>query len=135
MAAKQLRWRRVPRLLISPGSHEISLDAEVRWFAAAARLHVGGGSDPGQGKLTLPLVLAVQAHPELLEQLRRIRAGDQSAVSVLRQSVIASGACQKVSARALTYTTRAIGHLDVLPSSPARSLLRAGAQQLADRSR
>jgi geranylgeranyl pyrophosphate synthase len=56
-------------------------------------------------------------------------------VHVLRQSVIASGACQKVSARALTHTTRAIDYLDLLPASAARSLLRAVAQQLAERSR
>ena len=83
----------------------------------------------------LPLVLAVQKEPGLLDQLRKIRAGDQSAVTILRQSVIASGVCQKVSARALGYTTRAIEQLDVLPPSPARSLLRAVAQQLAERTR
>ena len=92
-------------------------------------------ADLRQGKLTLPLVLAVQEQPQLLELLRKIRAGDQSQVVPLRQSVIASGACQRVGTRALGYTARAMEHLDMLPPSPARSLLCAVAQQLAERSR
>lgn len=102
-----------------------------------------GGDDTGktmfadlrQGKMTLPLVLAVQAEPELLSFLEQIRRGDQSRVTPLRQRVIQSGACQLVKAKALTYTQRATEHLDQLPASPARSLLRSVAQQLADRSR
>jgi octaprenyl-diphosphate synthase len=92
-------------------------------------------ADLRQGKLTLPLVLAVQENPALLDQLRRIREGDQSLVASLRQSVVATGACQKVGARALGHTARATEYLDQLHPSPARSLLRAVAQQLAERSR
>lgn len=101
----------------------------------------GGGTgktmfaDLRQGKLTLPLVLAVREQPGLLDRLREIRAGDQSQVSVLRESVIGSGACQRVKARALGHTTRATEYLEQLPASPARTLLTAVAQQLAERSR
>lgn len=92
-------------------------------------------ADLRQGKLTLPLVLAVEEQPELLGQLTQIRAGDQGLVANLRQSVIASGACARVTARALGYTTRATEYLDQLPPSPARALLRSVAEQLAERSR
>jgi octaprenyl-diphosphate synthase len=92
-------------------------------------------ADLRQGKLTLPLVLAVHDNAELLRPLERIRAGDQSAVATLRQQVVDSGACQRVADRALGYTSRATEYLDQLPASPARALLRSVAQQLADRSR
>jgi len=40
-----------------------------------------------------------------------------------------------VGVRALGYTSRATEYLDLLPSSPARTLLHAVAQRLAERSR
>lgn len=92
-------------------------------------------ADLRQGKLTLPLVLAVQEQPSLLEYLRAIRAGDQSQVGPLRQRVIASGACQRVKARAVGHTTRATEYLQQLPPSPSRTLLAAVAEQLAARTR
>lgn len=92
-------------------------------------------ADLRQGKLTLPLVLAVQEQPALLDHLRAIRAGDQSQVAPLRQRVIASGACQRVKTRAIGHTTRAIEYLGQLPGSPARTLLTAVAEQLAERTR
>lgn len=72
-------------------------------------------ADLSQGKLTLPLVLAVQQDPELIGWLQQIRAGDQGRVTALRQRVIASRACEQVVARALSYTSRATEYLEQLP--------------------
>lgn len=91
-------------------------------------------ADLRQGKLTLPLVLAVGREPELMPWLLAIRGGDESLVGPLRERVIGSGACDVVRAQARTYTTQAIEHLRQLPPSSARDLLQGVAQQLSDRS-
>lgn len=90
-------------------------------------------SDLAQGKLTLPLVLAVREDPELMRELEKIREGDRSAVEPLRERVIASGACERVLSRAIRYTSQATEQLNRLPPSAPRSLLQSVAEQLADR--
>lgn len=92
-------------------------------------------ADLSQGKLTLPLVLAVREQPELLEILQCIRAGDSSKVTQLRERVVQSGVCREVSLRSKSFTRRAIEQLNRLPPSPSRALLRSVAEQLALRSR
>ncbi len=91
-------------------------------------------ADLRQGKLTLPLVLAVQRQPALLEVLGDIRAGDDSKVESLRRAVVESGVCAEVSRRAARFTQRALAELRHVPTSRASLLLEGIAERLASRS-
>lgn len=91
------------------------------------------GVDLMEGKVTLPLVLAADKHPELLARVERVRAGERDEVEVLRRAVVASGACELVRRRAEQETKTALEALRVLPESPARRLLTAVARHLVTR--
>lgn len=93
------------------------------------------GADLREGKVTLPLVLAVQADAALLGHVQAIQAGDDGSVHQLCERVVESGACEEVRRRAKLETRRAIDALQVAPASAARSLLADVAEQLAARSR
>lgn len=86
-----------------------------------------------EGKLTLPLVLAIKQDPELEELVARIHRGDESIVEEVSRRVVKSGSCDVVRARALDYTERAVRSLDKLPASPARELLRVVAREMTRR--
>ncbi|NLE87884.1 MAG: polyprenyl synthetase family protein [Myxococcales bacterium] len=90
-------------------------------------------ADLGEGKLTLPLVLAVAAVPGLDEDVRRVHGGDRSLVASISRRVIESGACEEVRRRARQFTTKAIDALRPIEESPARRLLEVVAHQLAAR--
>jgi octaprenyl-diphosphate synthase len=90
-------------------------------------------SDLREGKLTLPLVLAVADRPELGAPLKRIFAGDREPVAFVSRAVIDSGACDEVRRRAREHTDRALGALEAVQRSPARSLLESVASELAAR--
>jgi octaprenyl-diphosphate synthase len=90
-------------------------------------------ADLSEGKLTLPLVLAVMRMPELVEPLRRIHAGDREPVELVSQKVIESGACDEVRRRAAHHTRRAVEAISELAPGPARLLLDRVAYQLAER--
>jgi octaprenyl-diphosphate synthase len=90
-------------------------------------------ADLREGKLTLPLVLAVARRPELAQALRRIHAGDREPVQLVSQAVIETGACDEVRRRASKYTQGAVEALSSIVPGPARVLLENVAEELARR--
>lgn len=89
--------------------------------------------DLAQGKVTLPLVLACERRPELIEQICAAKAGDLAAVTRLGQAVRASGACEQVRHQAAQETERAQAALQQLRPSRPRDLLWMIAMVLAHR--
>ncbi|HKY40589.1 MAG TPA: polyprenyl synthetase family protein [Polyangiaceae bacterium] len=90
-------------------------------------------ADLREGKLTLPLVLAVSRRPELQHALQRIHAGDREPVQLVSEAVIETGACDEVRRRAGHYTQTAVEALSSIASGPARVLLENVAEELARR--
>lgn len=90
-------------------------------------------ADLAEGKLTLPLVLAVAARPELAKSLERIHAGDRAPVESVGEQVVQSGVCEIVRQRAREHTDLALQALAPIPGSAAKGLLGDVAQQLAAR--
>jgi octaprenyl-diphosphate synthase len=89
--------------------------------------------DLAEGKLTLPLVLAVARHPELGEPLKKIHAGDREPVEWVSSCVRESGACDDVRRRARRHTEHAVEALSAVAPSPARQVLEQVAFELAER--
>jgi octaprenyl-diphosphate synthase len=90
-------------------------------------------TDLREGKVTLPLVLAVSRVPELGATLRRIYAGDPEPVATVSRIVVESGACEEARRRASEFTASAVDALAALGSNPARTLLELVARELAAR--
>jgi octaprenyl-diphosphate synthase len=90
-------------------------------------------ADLKEGKLTLPLVLAVARQPELAALLSRIHQGDQEPVLAVSRAVVESGTCDEVRRRAREHTASAIEALQSVPPSAARALLQGVAEQLVAR--
>ncbi len=90
-------------------------------------------ADLADGKVTLPLVLAVRRRPELEVEVRRIQSGNALGLPHVRRAVLESGACEEARLRARQATDRAVEVLADVPRGPARALLEGVATELVDR--
>jgi len=86
-----------------------------------------------EGKVTLPLVLALGREPTLAVQLAEVRRGDRAAAAQLAGAVRALGVCDEVRRRASLETERALAALNEVPPSPAREMLHVLAVELTSR--
>lgn len=80
-------------------------------------------ADLREGKMTLPLILAIGRSPGLMKSVEALRAGDESAAQELVTAVHHSGACQQTRRWALDHTERALRALDVVPPSAPKTML------------
>ena len=92
-------------------------------------------ADLGEGKVTLPLVLALIEEPKLSASVERARKGDRTAAQDLGQAVRKMGVCDEVRRRACVETDRALAALSELRPSPAREMLQVVATELTMRAR
>lgn len=92
-------------------------------------------ADLREGKLTLPLVLAIERRPDLMTSVRAIYDGDAALLDEVREQVLETNAHEDVRRRAVEYTTRAVSVLRDVPASEARWMLESVALQLTQRDR
>lgn len=92
-------------------------------------------ADLVEGKMTLPLVLAIEKDRSLASLVSRIHEGDSSVVAEVSERVIRSGVLETVRARARTYSDRARNALLALPPSPAQKLLQVVAHEMISRAK
>jgi octaprenyl-diphosphate synthase len=90
-------------------------------------------ADLREGKLTLPLLVAVDARPELARVVERARAGDDDAAAELLAAVGETRGTERTRARAEGHTRAALAALGTLAPSRARDLLAALATELTVR--
>lgn len=90
-------------------------------------------ADLVEGKLTLPLVLAVREDPELAALLARIHAGDASLCDEVGRRVRDSGCCDRVREKARAETDAALAALAELPVTAATRFLEVVAKEMTRR--
>jgi octaprenyl-diphosphate synthase len=92
-------------------------------------------TDLREGKVTLPLVYAIERDPSLARVVQAIRDGDEIAAGRLGPAIVATDACDRVRSLAHEHTRKALAELATLPSGEPRDLLAAVATDLVSRLR
>jgi octaprenyl-diphosphate synthase len=92
-------------------------------------------TDLREGKVTLPLVYAIERDPSLARVVQAIRDGDEIAAGRLGPAIVATDACDRVRALAHEHTRKGLDELRALPSGEPRDLLAAVATDLVSRLR
>jgi octaprenyl-diphosphate synthase len=109
------------------------VDDALDYAGDAARTGKGMLADLREGKLTLPLIVALAAQPSLKEAVAKARAGSDEVAGEILAGVCTARGSEQTRARATLHTKRALEALATLPDSPARDLLAALATELTAR--
>jgi octaprenyl-diphosphate synthase len=93
--------------------------------------------DLREGRMTLPVIIAAQRDPKLVDMLKdlfeRKDDADPGSLRAFREAVIATGADELVAAEVQGLTDEALVYLDVVPSNAYRQLIIDRIEALAGR--
>jgi octaprenyl-diphosphate synthase len=93
--------------------------------------------DLREGRMTLPVIIAAQRDPKLVEMLRdlfeRKDDADPNSLKEFRAAVLATGADDAVSAEVQGLTDEALAHLELVPDNAFRQLIIDRIEALAGR--
>lgn len=115
------------------------IDDILDFSATEAVLGKPVGNDLREGKVTLPLILALgratDAEREMVAQVVRDESYDNVSAEAIREILTRYGTIDTARARALEFTEKALGELAGLPETPYKRALESIVDWVVDRDR